>query len=148
METPALGQIIRHNIQNPVQIIESLQRHPSVLLRDYTETGHNNLFHITIEALLSRKGLPNYPQLIESCKPLLTYLDNLGVSINEMNDDHNTPLFLVYYDRNQNNALEQFLEFELHGNPTQFSIKPEIRALKRIIFQTCCGCFMRKSKQS
>jgi hypothetical protein len=147
-------KVIRENIHNPALTIQILQQYPAATLRNYRDQQYNNLMHITVAELLKKKNSRTYEKSINESKLLLAFMAGIGISVNEMNDDSNTPLFLAYQNdfhgnsSNQHAYLSNFLEYNLDGHPTHFSLEPQIRAIKKALLDSCCGCFKSKSKQS
>lgn len=127
------AEIIRQNILQPVRVIEALQQFPDETLANYHDGQHNNLMHVTVQAMLNAKHeIPADVPLKESVKPLMRYLAQVGVCINQLNDNHRSPHFLVYEDDGQEQSdFADFLEDELHAHPTYFSFEPEKRKCKR-----------------
>jgi hypothetical protein len=140
-------KIILDNIEHPSQALELLEKNFSpVQLKDYRDKEYNNLMHVTIKELTKNKNTQGYVQLKDEFIPLLRHLAHSGISVNEENDNHETPYFLASKDNDNDDLVENFLESELGGKPSYFSLNPELRFLKKLLANVCCGC-CKKSKQ-
>lgn len=129
------AEIIRQNILQPAKVVKKLQKFSHETLADYHDGQHNNLMHVTVQAMLNAKheSPAAKVQLKESVKPLMRYLAQAGVRINQLNDNHRSPHFLVYEDDGQEQSdFADFLEDELHAHPTHFSLEPEKRKCERM----------------
>lgn len=127
------AEVIRQNILQPGEVLKALRRFPNETLAGYHDGQHNNLMHVTVLAMLSAKHrIPVNVQFEESVKPLMRYLAQAGVKINQLNDDRKAPHFFVYEDDGVDQSdFADFLENELNAHPTYFSLEPEKRKCKR-----------------
>jgi len=134
------AEVIRRNILQPAKVIKALRQFPNKTLAGYYDDQHNNLMHVTIQAMLNAKQrTPVNVQLEESVKPLMRYLAQAGVRINQANDNHDAPHFLIYrHDGGALIAFSDFLEGELDAHPTYFSLEPEMRKCKRACTRLQC----------
>ena len=145
-------ELISNYIQYPVFIDKELKKYPKSELLQLRYGPYNNLLHCVIAALTHQKdSLEDFEQLIENYKPILTWLTEIGLDINEVNDEHATPLILAYRAQiivdfkeqgNKTQSLIDFLENDLHGHPTYTSLAPQLRFCKKILWEffTCKFC--------
>ena len=150
-ESCSLEEFIEHNIFHAAGIKRELDKYEAKTLRSYHYGPHNNLLHCLVENLIAQRHASSFNNLIERYKPIFrTLVYENGLDVNEVNDYHMTPLMIAYTKQKTKNVemsdkvslLTNFLERQLHANPTYFSIAPELRILKRCAWEfiTCQWC--------
>lgn len=142
--------LITEHAKHPEFILTQLQKYPVQDLLDFHYTAYNNIFHCIVETIVQKKdSIENFEQLIKDYKPLFKWLVSMGLNINEVNDHHNSPLVIAYIAQNQHdqklNTLIHFLENELDAKPSYFSIAPEMRFCKKLLWEfITCRCCKQK----
>ncbi len=126
------ADVIRGHMTNPREVLAQLKGFEQDELVKYRDSRHNNLIHIAVQKLMAHKE--EEQDVLEGSQALIQYLVSCGVSINEVNDLREEPLYLA---RDYSYELGDVLE-ESGAHPIYFSIAPEIRAAKK-----CLGYFLR-----
>ena len=155
METvESLADVIRGSLENsgiinrpmnPQEVLEQLKEFESGDLKKYRDSGHNNLIHIAVQKLMAHKE--EEQDVPEGSESLIQYLKDCGVSINEVNDLRESPLYLAHLAEREPYYLECLLE-GLGARPVYFSLAPEIRTVTRGL-RYLCGCkwFTKRKKE-
>lgn len=174
MQQESLSEIIA---KNPQHALEQLKQYRLSRVKEYRDKNFNNLIHITVNALIKQivdgkkaNKKKDSAQLILDYKPLLEYLvTQVGININELNDNYSSPLILVYRMyacpdessltsesfrlfvvnndlANQLKPLEQYLiNLGADNNTWFFDWGPEIRNVKKLCWKLlCCECMKKK----
>lgn len=148
MDEGSPADIIRRFSQSPGEAREALQgSFNNDELTVFRDGQYNNLIHIAVQQLADQPE--SYSELEEGYKSLVRYLVGSGIGINEVNDERDSPLILMYKATADLRFID-FLEDELGAKPTYTTLAPEIRALKnnvKVILSYCCPCF-GKQKQN
>lgn len=128
-------------------------------LKEYVDARHNNLIHVIVGNFIERakqsdteEKLADFNKLKNSYTELLTYLtQEIGININECNDDLKTPLYLIQECIDKNEVLKQNLAplerclLDLGALSFTYSYAPVIRNAKKLFWEImCCGCMKKK----
>lgn len=151
---PSRDQLIWHHIETPLFIDSQLKKYPLNDIINFRYAGHNNLLHSIVRTLVLKKDhLKNFDQLVNQYKPILRWLTQNGLDINEVNDQHATPLMTAYGNsivtqgKEQGNELQPLINFlitDLHARITYASVDPELRTCKKFLYQLFCCAWCKR----
>ncbi len=141
METVSPADVIRGYMANPLVVLEQLKGFEQDELVRYRDSRHNNLIHIAVQKLMAHKE--DFEDVPEGSQALIQYLVSCGVSINEVNDLREEPLYLACdYTYELGYVLEG-----LGARSIYFSLAPEIRAAKKwVAYFHSCEYFRKRKK--
>ncbi len=141
--------LITTHAKHPDFIFSELKKYPVQDLFNFHYAQYNNLLHCLVEGLVDKKdSVENFAQLINDYKRIFKWLVSIGFNINEVNDHHNTPLVLAYSAEDHSvQPLINFLEHDLQAKTTYFSLAPEMRFCKNVLWEffTCQWCKQKHS---
>ncbi len=136
------ADIIKFKLANPTEAINQLKNFSSEHLSDYRDLDGNNLLHITVTILISRKDESNYDQLQREAEDLIFYLTNQKkVKLNGRNNYKETPLLVLYKDNDpkKHTTLEQILKGRGAKLPLP-SPAHEAKECLELSVWCCCTC--------
>jgi hypothetical protein len=136
------ADLIKQHIKDPKTLHEQLSSLKKDELVKFRDEHHNNTIHLIVQELMAVKDtVKDYEQLQAATKPLLKFLFDLGIPVNDLNNNGTAPHFLLYYaDDKRTQELESYFESVLKAHPTYFSLKPQIRACTKLLKSVCCFC--------
>ena len=144
MQTDNPRDVIKKNITNPASLLKELQKFPKAELVKFRDHKYNNLIHLVVQELYNNKDNAKFDLMLEQSKPVVRYLANIGVRLNELNDDQQTPIMISYSHKGTYDFGDNFLE-SIGAHPTYFSLEPELRKMKKNLkYVLCCECLKDK----
>lgn len=141
MESP--DALIISNMHYPKRImhVHGIYQFSWIQLQKFHDQQGNNLLHITVRELQKQTGSARFPDILNECRPLITYLLDCGVKKNACNNQGETPLQIAYTSTKQEKhaaLLENFLENHLEEDPSENPNVPAWTSCDTLLGQLFC----------